>query len=131
MQFAYSLVHVPYWRREIFEDVYGSYRRIHIIPTDDCTCEEWCMWLRKAMAELQAIEDGNFEQRYGFTLKPAIDELRNEIDDIVYNHEMVDDGWKPTSRSQSSTSQLRGVIKVNIDDIYNHPPIFRLAIRDM
>eukprot|EP01052_Picozoa_sp_SAG31_P007157 SAG31_NODE_337_length_17493_cov_5.855755_20_plen_71_part_00 len=58
-------------------------------PTDDYACEEWCLWLRKAMAELQTIEDGNFVQRYGFTLKPAIEELRNEIDDIEANFEDI------------------------------------------
>ena len=108
--FAYSLVHVPDWRRDIFEDVYGIGQVDYCGGADDYTCEEWCLWLRKAMAELQELQDGNFEQRYGFTLKPAIDDLRNELNDVEANF---------------------GECDVSECDVDNHPPIFRLAIRDM
>ena len=37
----------------------------------------------------QLPSTGNFEQQYGFTLKPAIDDLRNEIDDIEANFEEI------------------------------------------
>eukprot|EP01052_Picozoa_sp_SAG31_P002674 SAG31_NODE_96_length_25743_cov_56.175948_4_plen_155_part_00 len=36
-------VHVPDWRREIFEDVYGIGQVDYCGPTNDYTCEEWCL----------------------------------------------------------------------------------------
>ena len=58
----YSLVRVSR-RRDIFEDVYGpGVQRLCSAPEDNYTCEEWCAWLRKAIDELWAIEDGNFVQ---------------------------------------------------------------------
>ena len=60
--YMYSLVRVPR-RRDIFEDVYGpGVQRLCSAPEDNYTCEEWCVWLRKAIHELWAIEDGNLVQ---------------------------------------------------------------------
>ena len=52
-------------RRNIFEDVYGvgaGRDLFEDVYSSQHTCDEWCLWLRKAMEELRLLEDGNFAQ---------------------------------------------------------------------